>query len=133
MQQHSKKNLREKQAALKVKFNTYERNVEKFNHDFPNAEPLVCPSFEEMKRLSLADCFWDIGQLTHPGQPWAVDQETQEGIRAYLDMSHAWDELRQISRECRQAIKWALGMEDKLSLLQSALDLEGNVSSKCCT
>ncbi|KAH9807730.1 hypothetical protein DFH28DRAFT_912841, partial [Melampsora americana] len=111
-QQHTKKTLREKQAVLKTKYNLFERNVKKFNTDFPN-DPILCPTFDEMKTLSLADGFWDIGQLTHPDQPWAVDQDTREGIRAYLDMTHASDELRRIARECRQSINWALEMEGK--------------------
>jgi hypothetical protein len=113
--------LREKQATLKTKYNTFKRNVKKFNSDFPTPEPIVCPSLEEVKRLSLADSFWDIGCLTHPGQPWATDQNTQDGIRAYLDMTHARDELHRLSRECRQAMKWAFEMEDKLSALKTAV------------
>ncbi|KAH9807709.1 hypothetical protein DFH28DRAFT_1202125, partial [Melampsora americana] len=112
-QQHTKKTLREKQAILKVKYKTFEQNVKKFNIDFPTNDPVVCPPFDEMKSLSLADRFWDVGQLTHPDQPWAVDQDTQDGIRAYLDMTHTRDELHRIARECRQCINWALEMEEK--------------------
>ncbi|KAH9817294.1 hypothetical protein DFH28DRAFT_890059 [Melampsora americana] len=126
MQQHTKKTLREKQAVLKVKYATFERNVKKYNNEFPNADPIPCPSFEEMKRLPFADGFWDIGQLTHPGQPWAVDHATQEGIRALLDLTHARDELHRIGRECRQSINWAVGMEDKLLSLKTAFELMGS-------
>ncbi|KAH9823186.1 hypothetical protein DFH28DRAFT_880646, partial [Melampsora americana] len=111
-QQHTKKTLREKQAVLKVKYNTFERNVKKFNIDFPTNEPIVCPPFDEMKSLSLADRFWDMGQLTHPDQPWAVDPDTQDGIRAHLDMTHASDELHRIARESRQCINWAFYTDD---------------------
>lgn len=128
-QQHTKKTLREKQTALKLKYNMFERNVKKFNVDFPNDEPIICPPFDDMKRLSLADRFWDIGQLTHPDQPWAVDQDTQDGIRAYLDMTHASDELRRIGRECRQSINWALEMEEKVSALKTSVEIIGHFST----
>ncbi|KAH9808173.1 hypothetical protein DFH28DRAFT_936433 [Melampsora americana] len=126
MQQHTKKTLRDKQLILKSKYNLFERNVTKFNNDFPANNPIVCPPFEEMKRLSLQDGFWDIGQLTHPDQPWAVDKDTQEGIRAYLDKTHASDELNRISRECRQSINWALKVQDKLSALKTAVEHIGD-------
>lgn len=125
MQQHTKKNLREKQSILKAKYNLFERNVTKFNNDFPDDDPILCPQFEDMKRLSLEDSFWDIGQLTHPDQPWAVDKDTQEGIRAYLDKTHAIDELNRVSRECRQSINWALKMQEKLSALNTAVETIG--------
>ncbi|KAH9811116.1 hypothetical protein DFH28DRAFT_901547 [Melampsora americana] len=129
-QQLTKKTLREKQTTLKNKYNAFERIVKKFINDFPTAEPVVCPPFDDMKRISLADRFWDIGQLTHPGQPWAVDQDTQDGIRAYLDMTHARDELHRLSRECRQAINWALETEKRLSDLNTALEVTENDSNK---
>ncbi|EGG07699.1 uncharacterized protein MELLADRAFT_85566 [Melampsora larici-populina 98AG31] len=122
MQQHTKKTLRDKQSVLKAKYNLFERNVTKFNNDFPD-NPILCPPFEEMKRLSLQDGFWDIGQLTHPDQPWAVDKDTQEGIRAYLDKTHASDELHRISRECRHAINWAFKMQEKFETNKWIVDV----------
>ncbi|KAH9820114.1 hypothetical protein DFH28DRAFT_1079967 [Melampsora americana] len=101
----------------------FERNVKKFNIDFPTDQPILCPPFEDMKRLSLADRFWDIGQLTHPEQPWAVDQDTQDGIWAYLEMTHASDELRRIGRELRQSMNWALGMEEKVDTNKWIVDV----------
>ncbi|KAH9809123.1 hypothetical protein DFH28DRAFT_934631 [Melampsora americana] len=124
MQQRSKKMLRDKQATLKSKYTTYKTNVDKFNTEFPSADPIVCPVLEDIKKLQLADPFWDIGQLTHPNEAWATDEDTKVGIRAYLEMTHAHDELRRVGREVRQAIKWALVTQEKLSVLKTALECQ---------
>ncbi|KAH9815291.1 hypothetical protein DFH28DRAFT_893525, partial [Melampsora americana] len=124
MQQRTKKLLRDKQAVLKNKYTTYKTNVDKFNTDYPSQNPITCPSFEDIKSKTLADQFWDIGQLTHPNEPWAVDQDTRDGIRAYLDMTHAHDEVRRVGRGVRQSINWALQMQEKLSVLETALTLD---------
>ncbi|KAH9817980.1 hypothetical protein DFH28DRAFT_888992, partial [Melampsora americana] len=124
MQQRSKKHLRDKQRALKDKFNVYMRNVEKFNTEHPSPQPIECPLLVEVLRMSLADRFWDIGQLTHPEEAWAVDRNTQDGIQAYLIASHSHDELRRVGRECRQAAKWALDRQQRISAFSSCLELE---------
>ncbi|KAH9807212.1 hypothetical protein DFH28DRAFT_1101289 [Melampsora americana] len=125
MQQRSKKHLQDKQRALKDKYNVYLGNVDKFNTEYPSPQPIECPSLEEILRMSLADHFWDIGQLTHPEEAWAVDQDTRDGIQAYLDASHSHDEIRRVGRECRQAAKWALDRQEKLSAFSTSLELEG--------
>lgn len=110
---------------LKTKYETFERNVNKFNTDYPAETPMTFPTLEEVRRLTLLDPFWNIGQLTHPGEAWAVDPNTQDGIKAYRDRDHAMDELRRLARECRQSIKWGVCMEEKLSVLNTALRQDG--------
>lgn len=125
MQQRSKKHLREKKADSKKKYKTFQRNVQEYNDNFPSPNPIECPPVEEIQRLLLEDLFWDIGQLTHPGEPWAADPDTRDGIQACLDCSHSQDELNWIARECRQAVKWALDLKEKLSVFLTALELGG--------
>ncbi|EGG02740.1 uncharacterized protein MELLADRAFT_78703 [Melampsora larici-populina 98AG31] len=130
VQQRMKKSLREKQTAFKSKYNTFKRLVDGFNADFPDGPVFDCPSFENCRALSVYDPFWDVGQLTHPGEAWAVDPKTQEGIQAYLAMTHAHDELTRVGRECCQMIKWAASVKQKISVLCDALALrDDNVSS----
>lgn len=100
-QQKMKKTLREKQAAFKSKYNTFQRLVNNFNKDFPEGPLFDCPSFDDARSLSVYDSFWDVGQLTHPGEAWAVDPKTQDGIHAYLAKTHALDELILSSRLSR--------------------------------
>lgn len=127
VQQKMKKILSEKQASFKTKYTTFHRLVSQFNTNFPQPTPIDCPSFEILRGLNVYDPFWDLGQLTHPGEPWAVDHNTQEGIQTYLAMTHARDELARLGREARQMIKWALDIDDKLSVLRTALAVEGEL------
>lgn len=120
-----KKILREKQSALKTKYNTFQRLVNSFNLDFPEAVPFQCSTFEIIKGLSVYDAFWDVGQLTHPNEAWAIDKKTQDGIQAHLTMTHALDELSRVGRECRQMIKWSLLVDERASVLRAALENEG--------
>lgn len=124
-QQRMKKVLREKQAALKTKYKTFERIVNTFNESFADEVVIECPEFEHIRRLSVYDTFWDVGHLTHPTEAWAVDPRTQEGIQAYLVMSHACDELSRVARECRQMIRWSLVVNEKVSVFRTALEIEG--------
>lgn len=119
LQQKTKRDLSLKQAALKKKYNTFQKLVNEFNEKFPSAHPIACLDFDNIKQLPVFDPFWDIGNLTHPTEAWAIDKKTKEGIVAYRDKIHAFDELRRVGRECRQAIKWALDMDTKLLLLET--------------
>ncbi|KAH9813484.1 hypothetical protein DFH28DRAFT_896475, partial [Melampsora americana] len=134
VQQKMKKVLREKQTAFKAKYTTFHRLVTSFNTEFPSPTPIACHSFEILRGLKVYDPFWDLGQLTHPGEAWAVDQNTQEGIQAYLNMTHARDELARLSRECRQMMRWALKIDENISVFQTAVALEdpdvNNVANK---
>lgn len=78
---------------------------------------MTIPDAAEVKRLPLSDAFWDVGELSHPDEAWAVDQPTKAGIQAYLNKSRAGEELGRVARESRQLIKWAVGAELKLNTL----------------
>jgi hypothetical protein len=98
--------------------------VDAFNRDFQEGPVFECPPFENLRALSVYDSFWDVGQLTHPGEAWAVDEKTQDGIKAYLTMTHAQDELTRVGRECRQIINWAIKVNVKMSALRLSLEIE---------
>ncbi|KAH9825260.1 hypothetical protein DFH28DRAFT_1077634 [Melampsora americana] len=124
----------EKQTTFKAKYTTFYCLVTSLNTEFPSPTPIACHSFEILRGLKVYDPFWDLGQLTHPGEAWAVDQNTQEGIQAYLNMTHARDQLARLSRECRQMMRWALKIDENISVFQTAVALEdpnvNNIANK---
>jgi hypothetical protein len=75
---------------------------------------LATPNLDEVKRFTLEDSFWNMGQLTHPDEPWETNKNIQKGIDAYLTSTHCQDELNQIAREARQAVKWAINRATQL-------------------
>lgn len=120
-QQSMKRLMTSKQRTFNKKWRTFQIQANNFNTNFNPPEPIVCPDLVVARRLALDDPFWNIGALTHPNEPWAVDQNTQQGIQAYLDITHAQDELRRISRELRQALRWALQTDEKIKRLEFQL------------
>lgn len=82
---------------------------------------MVIPSAADIKALPLSDSFWDLGQLSHPNEPWAVDQPTKDGIQAYLKKSRATEEVGRLARESRQVLSWAVATQEKLNNLQESI------------
>lgn len=98
---------------MKKKWETYRLLSENFNERFNPDTHILCPALEIVKRLPLEDVFWNVGNLTHPDEAWAVDINTQKGIQAHLTITHLQDELSRIARELRQLVLWALAMDEK--------------------
>lgn len=92
------------------------------------APAVIIPDAAEIKRLVLSDPFWNVGDLSHPDEAWAVDQATKDGIQAYLHKSRANEEVRQVARECRQLMHSAFASDLKLQALWDSL----RESSKYC-
>lgn len=75
--------MMKKNKILHQKFSTFHANVQKYPSTYPNLPQLQLPTLEEVKSMTVDDNFWNIGSLTHPNEPWAMDVNTQNGIRAY--------------------------------------------------
>jgi hypothetical protein len=103
-----------KNADLRKKVATYLRHANKYNEVFDPVPKLATPTFQEVEQMEFGDPFLDCGNLTHPEEPWAVDPDTQEGIQAYLIMSRCKEELRRLSKEARQIVRWALEYQGRL-------------------
>lgn len=93
-----------KQRMVTKKFNTYENEVRKYNQTFRNEVRIPCLTLATVRSLQLEDNFWDIGELTHPAEPWATDPDTKVGIQAFLTARTCEEELKRIAREVRQMI-----------------------------
>ncbi|KAH9807770.1 hypothetical protein DFH28DRAFT_937473 [Melampsora americana] len=111
MQDRMKGLMTTKQKAFKKKWKTFHDLVSKYNVSYPSDNPLINYTLEECKALPLNDTFWNFGHLTHPDEDWATDPDTQKGIQAYLLYSCSKEELRRISHEVRQILRWSLATE----------------------
>lgn len=99
------------------KFQTYESEVTKYHQNFRTAAKLDCPTLATVRSLPLENAFWDIGNLTHPAEPWAIDADTKVGIQAYLSARSCEEELRRVAREVRQMMRSSLNMANKLDMV----------------
>lgn len=118
-QQRLKNLMMRKQRLVERKYQSYKNEAEKYNQTFRNTPKIPCPSISVVRSLKLDDNFWDIGELTHPDKPWAVDPDTKVGIQVFLTVRNCEEELRRIAREVRQMIRSALHMEAKISCVNT--------------
>lgn len=107
-----------KQKSFNVKYKTYKSQLQLYHDVYPDAIMLHLPPVEHIQTLSLEDWFWNIGNLTHPNEPWAVDLPTQIGIEAYWTERSCQEELWRLAREVRQLIQSAFVMQEKLESLR---------------
>ncbi|KAH9812856.1 hypothetical protein DFH28DRAFT_1129636 [Melampsora americana] len=112
-----KRIMEKRNKALLQKYNTYRANVEAYHVSYPDSPPQQLPTFEEVKSMEITNTFWNIGHLTHPNEPWAVDLDTQTGIQAIRTARSGEEEVERISYEVQNMARWALMMEERLSNL----------------
>lgn len=63
--------------------------------------------------MHISDSFWEMAELSHPQEDWAVGPHTQSGIDAWRTQRSSCEEMTRIGRELRQQIQWALGYSEK--------------------
>jgi hypothetical protein len=83
-----------KNNQLRQKHATYIRLAKQYNEDFTPNPLLHTPTLQEVEAMDLCHPFLNFGSLIHSTEPWAVDEATQEGIEAYINICRCTEELR---------------------------------------
>lgn len=111
---------------MKKVLNTYNRLADDFTRQYPNHP--ASPSIEYNKLIDLEadDPFWNSGIFTHSNEPWAVDDATQLGMRAFARVSRGREELRRVGWEVRRALRWATHQHSRIWTILEALKDTGN-------
>lgn len=107
-QQRYKDLMQGKQKAFKLKHSAYIRQVQKFNSGCQRTQRLPLPYLQTVKDYPIEDEFWNIGNLTHPNEPWANDRDTRIGIEAFLTDRSCQEELRRNAHEIRAMMRSAV-------------------------
>lgn len=128
VQQYLIKIRTNKNADLRKKVATYLRHANSYNEDFEPDPKLATPTVKEVEEMEFGDPFLDCGNLSHPQEPWAVDADTQDGIQAYLIRSRCKEELRRLTKEARQTVKWALEYQGRLDNLAKEIEDGSKIS-----
>ncbi|EFP82321.2 uncharacterized protein PGTG_07718 [Puccinia graminis f. sp. tritici CRL 75-36-700-3] len=123
LQAQFRRQMSGKMKHLKNKWASYNHRANDYNTKFTPEIYLPTPTLDEVKAYQMDHAFWSIGLLDHPHEPWAADTDTQQGIQAYLLLTHTEDELRRISREARQAVEWAIQKGQKLQLVYQVFQI----------
>ncbi|KAH9809744.1 hypothetical protein DFH28DRAFT_1078897 [Melampsora americana] len=101
-QQYMARHLGDKTKAVRVKYNTYERRVEKYSTDYPDSVQPALPDLETVMTMEMDDEFWNRGEVG-----LEEDDTHRPGINSFLSRRSACEELRRIAREARQMTAWA--------------------------
>ena len=106
-----------KNHVFQQKYLTYQKHVNQYHLQYPNSPVLQLPTLDELKALTVDDSFWNVGSLTHPSEPSAVDKPTQNGIQAYRTVPSCKEELRRIALEVLKMVQRSLTTSDKIDSL----------------
>lgn len=107
-----------KNATLARRHKTYLRHAERFNEHFDPNTSIQTPSCANVRRMDIADPFWEIADLDNPGEDRAVDPNTRSGIDAWRTQRSSQEEMRRIGREVRQLLLWADAYATKVTELE---------------
>ncbi|KAH9820110.1 hypothetical protein DFH28DRAFT_1121919 [Melampsora americana] len=117
VQQRFKDAMNKRVAAVKLRWRTYQIQVDDLQAQYPERPVINVPTLDEVHNMQISDPFWNIGHLTHPDKAWAVDEVTQKGIEAFRTLRSSQEELRRLAREVRNVVLHAFEMEVKLNEL----------------
>ncbi|KAA1135129.1 hypothetical protein PGTUg99_017414 [Puccinia graminis f. sp. tritici] len=110
--------------VLKKKWLAYNNRAESYNSEFSPGRILATPTLDDVKAYGIDNVFWNMGALSHPDEPWVVNLNVQQGIQAYLTLTHCHDKLRGIYRETRQATQWVIKIGGDLYQIENCLIAE---------
>ncbi|EFP88052.2 uncharacterized protein PGTG_13856 [Puccinia graminis f. sp. tritici CRL 75-36-700-3] len=100
--------IRKKTFALEAVVNTYNRHLSAFHIAFPNRPILQEAVYDTILQMEPDDIFWMDGVFTNNDEPWAIDPDTQDGMRLVARQQRAREETCRIGREMRRAVRWAV-------------------------
>lgn len=74
------------------------------------------PSIEylDLFKMGPDEPFWNDALFTNNHEPWAVDPDTQHGMRQISYLDQAQEEMRRIGWEVRRAMRWAVELHVSL-------------------
>ncbi|KAA1102296.1 hypothetical protein PGTUg99_022575 [Puccinia graminis f. sp. tritici] len=116
--------MNSKVNVLKKKWLAYNNCAESYNSEFSPGRILATPTLDDVKAYGIDNVFWNMGALSHLDEPWVVNLNVQQGIQAYLTLTHCHDKLRRIYRETRQAIQWVIKIGGDLYQIENCLIAE---------
>ncbi|POV97957.1 hypothetical protein PSTT_14750, partial [Puccinia striiformis] len=116
---------------LHAAIDSYTRYVLAFIAACPTRHAPPTMSYDELLRLQPDDPFWNDGLFTNGNEPWAIDINTQRGIRFLASLKRSREEHRRIGWEARRAMRWAIVQRNQLLKTLRLIDglqvLEGGV------
>ncbi|KAA1104063.1 hypothetical protein PGT21_009222 [Puccinia graminis f. sp. tritici] len=122
--------VRKRAEKLQTCLAAYTKRAQAFIAACPHRHPPPVIEYAELLQLQPDDPFWNDGLFTNANDPWAIDINTQRGIRLLARFKRASEEKRRLGWETRRAMRWAITRHNQawtfLRLLNGIVD-ESNV------
>ncbi|PLW38284.1 hypothetical protein PCASD_09005 [Puccinia coronata f. sp. avenae] len=84
-------------------------------------------TYTDLLRLQADDTFWNDGLFTNANEPWAIDPNTQNGIRQLASYQRSAEEIRRLGWEVRRLVRWATGQHTRyVTFLTTLLEFSSN-------
>ncbi|KAI7954920.1 hypothetical protein MJO28_005320 [Puccinia striiformis f. sp. tritici] len=115
------KSLRKRAEKLQTVLTQYTKSQAAFVEAFPDRPAPPAPQYDELLQMPANNPFWNDGILSNHNEPWAVDQSTQAGMRDIARLARAEEEVRQIGREVRRSVRWAVHEHNRILTLMVGL------------
>ncbi|PLW33843.1 hypothetical protein PCASD_15868 [Puccinia coronata f. sp. avenae] len=91
--------LRKRAAKLNTVLNTYNQHAQEFMASNPSRPAPPTIQYTDLLRLQADDTFWNDGLFTNANEPWAIDPNTQNGIRQLASYQQSAEEIRRLGWE----------------------------------
>ncbi|EFP90620.2 uncharacterized protein PGTG_16646 [Puccinia graminis f. sp. tritici CRL 75-36-700-3] len=106
-----------------------EAYLEKYDQEALNDPEYKALSWDLFASKKLDDIFWNEAHFYHSQAPWAVSLDVREGIRSFLMVDRAEEELDLIAQELGRAMTWAVELHNMLDQLAGQIkDLSPNTT-----
>ncbi|POW01792.1 hypothetical protein PSTT_12273 [Puccinia striiformis] len=99
--------VRDRGRILHAAVDAYTARVLAFRTACPTRHAPPMMTYAELLRLQPDDPFWNDGLFTNGNEPWAIDVNTQRGIRFLASLNRGKEEHRRLGWEVRRAMRWA--------------------------
>ncbi|KAI7956460.1 hypothetical protein MJO28_003555 [Puccinia striiformis f. sp. tritici] len=106
--------VRDRGRALHAAVDAYTARVLAFRAACPTRHAPPTMTYAELLRLQPDDPFWNDGLFTNGNKPWAIDANTQRGIRFLASLKRGEEEHRRLGWEVRRAMCWATSRHDAI-------------------
>ncbi|KAH9823216.1 hypothetical protein DFH28DRAFT_1172432 [Melampsora americana] len=108
------KTLRDQAARLKTKLEIYQKMLTTYSLTSPHRSQPANITYAELLKIDHDHSFWNDGLFTNGREPWAIDANTQHGMRQVAYMDRASEEIRRIGWEVRRVMRWAIESHNSL-------------------
>ncbi|KAH9812073.1 hypothetical protein DFH28DRAFT_1178017 [Melampsora americana] len=109
------KSLRDATTKLKNKLEIYHRLLSTYSTTSPHRTQPTSINYLDLLEIDFDHPFWNDGLFTNGREPWAIDADTQHGMRQIAYHDRAIEEIRRLGWEVRRVMRWAITSHRSLS------------------